>query len=97
MNDEIAFDDLDTTAPGPDAPQEPDTPEQPARRRPKQRMTFVETELRLGPFLPNGATEAEHDGQRIPVERGIASELVQATVTTLKGRKGWTRAVARRA
>lgn len=94
MNSETPFDDLDTTAPGPDTPQEPDAPEQPAPRRPKQRMTFAETALRLGPFTPGGATEAEYEGQRIPVERGIPGELVQATVTTLKGRKGWTRGVA---
>lgn len=89
----------DPTAPGPGPMQEPDAPETtvPADtggspRRRKERMTHAETTMRLGPFAPDGTTTADHEGQPVPVERGIPGEMVRATVTTLRGRKGWTRA-----
>lgn len=55
-------------------------------------MVTEEAELTLGPFAPDGTTTAEYDGRTIPVEKGLPGEHVRATVTTLKGRKGWTRA-----
>ncbi len=103
MNDEetpIAIADVETdpTAPGPGPMQEPDAPENAAvhrePRQRKERMTHAEATLRLGPFSPDGTTPADHEGKPVPVERGIPGELVEATVTTLRGRKGWTRAMA---
>jgi 23S rRNA (uracil1939-C5)-methyltransferase len=81
-------------APGPDAPHEPDAPAaiNRAPRRRRNRMVVEEAELTLGPFTPDGATTAEHNGRAIPVEKGVPGEHVRAAVTTLKGRKGWTRA-----
>jgi 23S rRNA (uracil1939-C5)-methyltransferase len=80
--------------PGPDAPHEPDAPlaieARPHRRR--NRMVTEEAELTLGPFAPDGTSTAAFAGRTIPVEKGIPGERVRATVTTLKGRKGWTRA-----
>lgn len=81
----------DSTAPGPEMPQEPDAPEPRAPRPGRQRMSFAEAELLLGPFMPTGATAANYEGRVIPVERGIPGETARVTVTTLKGRKGWTR------
>ncbi len=83
-------------APGPDAPQEPDAPAnaspRPQRRR-KDRMMREEAELTLGPsFAPDGTTTARFGERDIPVEKGIPGERVRAAVTTLKGRRGWTRA-----
>lgn len=77
-------------------PQEPDAPA-PTGRRPRRRrdrMIHEEAELSLGAFTPAGVTTAEHGERTIPVEKGIPGEYVRAAITTLKGRKGWTRASA---
>jgi tRNA/tmRNA/rRNA uracil-C5-methylase (TrmA/RlmC/RlmD family) len=74
--------------------QEPDVAvpgERPPRRR-RDRMIHEEAELTLGAFTPVGVTTAQHGERIIPVEKGIAGERVRAAITTLKGRKGWTRA-----
>src|SRR4051812_46444914 len=75
-------------------PQEPDSPmpgdSHPRRRR--DRMIHEEAELALGPFTPAGVTTALYGDRIIPVEKGIPGERVHAAITTLKGRKGWTRA-----
>src|SRR4051794_29596440 len=88
-------DPMQSLAPGPGAPREPEAPAavvaHPPRRR-RDRMVTEEAELTLGPFAPDGTTTAEFAGRTIPVEKGIPGERVRATVTTLKGRKGWTRA-----
>src|SRR5215470_16675388 len=88
------FDPMQSIAPGPDTPQEPDAAvaidARPHRRR--NRMFIEEAELTLGPFAPDGTTTATFNERTIPVEKGIPGEHVRATVTTLKGRKGWTRA-----
>lgn len=55
-------------------------------------MSHDEAELTLGPFTPDGVTAAQYGGRVIPVEKGIPGERVRAAITTLKGRKGWTRA-----
>jgi len=91
MSETPDFDAGDSTAPGPETPQEPDAPEPRAPRPGRQRMSFTEAELLLGPFMPTGATAASYEGRTIPVERGIPGETARVTVTTLKGRKGWTR------
>jgi 23S rRNA (uracil-5-)-methyltransferase RumA len=75
-------------------PQEPDAPMpsgSPARRR-RDRMVHGGAELTLGPFTPAGVTTAQYGERIIPVEKGIPGEQVHAAITTLKGRKGWTRA-----
>lgn len=85
---------FDPTAPGSDAPQEPDAAapsDRPPRRR-RDRMIYEEAELTLGDFTPAGVTTARHGEHAIPVEKGIPGEHVRAAITTLKGRKGWTRA-----
>lgn len=85
---------FDPTAPGSAAPIEPDAPAitraRPRRRR--DRMIYAEAELTLGPHTPDGETMAQFGARVIPVEKGIPGERVRAAVTTLKGRKGWTRA-----
>jgi 23S rRNA (uracil1939-C5)-methyltransferase len=85
---------FDPTAPGPDVPQEPDIAAPGARppRRRRDRMIHEEAELTLGDFTPAGVTTARHGERTIPVEKGIPGERVRAAITTLKGRKGWTRA-----
>ncbi|MGI8856634.1 MAG: class I SAM-dependent RNA methyltransferase [Thermomicrobiales bacterium] len=85
---------FDPTAPGQDAPQEPDVaaPVVPPPRRRRDRMIHAEAELTLGDFTPTGVTMATYGERTIPVEKGIPGERVHAAITTLKGRKGWTRA-----
>lgn len=87
---------MERGASGPDAPQEPDAPmrvvPQPHRRR-TDRMVCEEVALTLGPsFAPDGTTTARFGEREIPVEKGIPGERVRAAVTTLTGRRGWTRA-----
>jgi 23S rRNA (uracil1939-C5)-methyltransferase len=82
---------VDPTAPGPDT-QEPDAPSIRKPRRRKDRMIHEEANFHLGDVTPDGTTTAVHHDRTIPVERGIPGEDVHATITTLKGRKGWTRA-----
>lgn len=55
-------------------------------------MIHEEAELTLGPFAPDGTTTAIFGEREIPVEKGIPGERVTAAITTLKGRRGWTRA-----
>jgi len=85
---------IDPTAPGPDTPQEPDAPAPPSARsgRRRERMIYDEAEVDLGPFTPAGVTMARYDERVIPVEKGIPGERARVAITTLKGRKGWTRA-----
>src|SRR5438309_11960975 len=86
------FDPMEATAPGPDAPHEPDAPVRAGRRRRRRHTLITESaELALGPFAPDGTTPAEYNGRTIPVEKGIAGERADATVLTLTGRNGWTR------
>ncbi len=84
---------LDPTAPGPDTPREPDapTPQTPHRRR-RERMVYAEADVDLGAFTPAGVTTARYGEQTIPVEKGLPGERAHVAITTLKGRKGWTRA-----
>lgn len=86
---------MERAAPGPGAPQEPDAPVEaslrPPRRR-KERMVRAEAALTLGPFAPDGTATARYEEREIPVEKGIPGERVRAAVTTLTGRRGWTRA-----
>ncbi len=65
-------------------------PRGPRRRR--ERMVYAEADVDLGAFLPEGVTTARYGEQVIPVEKGIPGERVHVAITTLKGRKGWTRA-----
>lgn len=84
---------LDRTVPGPDLPREPDAPTSQGRhRRRRERMVYVEADVDLGPFTPAGVTTARYDERIIPVEKGIPGERAHVAITTLKGRKGWTRA-----
>ncbi len=83
---------LDPTTPGSDMPQEPDAPAPRGSRRRRERMLYAEAELDLGAFTPAGVTTARYGEQTIPVEKGIPGERVHVAMTTLKGRKGWTRA-----
>ncbi len=92
MSDEAVGVSLDPTAPGPDMPQEPDVPAPRGPRRRRERMLYAEAELDLGAFTPAGVTTAQYGEQTIPVEKGIPGERVHVAITTLKGRKGWTRA-----
>jgi len=92
MSDEAVGVSLDPTAPGPDMPQEPDVPAPRGPRRRRERMLYAEAELDLGAFTPAGVTTARYGEQTIPVEKGIPGERVHVAITTLKGRKGWTRA-----
>jgi len=92
MSNEAVGDPFDPTAPGPDMPQEPDVPAPRGSRRRRERMLYAEADLDLGAFTPAGVTTARYGEQTIPVEKGIPGERVHAAVTTLKGRKGWTRA-----
>ncbi len=92
MSDEAVGDSLDRTALGPDMPQEPDLPAPRGSRRRRERMVYAEAELALGAFTPAGVTTARYGEQTIPVEKGIPGERVHVAITTLKGRKGWTRA-----
>ena len=92
MSDEAVGVSLDPTAPGPDMPQEPDVPAPRGPRRRRERMLYAEAEHDLGAFTPAGVTTAQYGEQTIPVEKGIPGERVHVAITTLKGRKGWTRA-----
>ncbi len=92
------FDRIDPTVPGtlrePDAPAPTpaavDAPRTP--RVHKNRITEEVAELALGAWTPEGVTTALHDDRIVPVEKGIPGERVVATISTLRGRKGWTRA-----
>jgi len=92
MTNEAVGDPFDPTAPGPEVPQEPDVPAPRGSHRRRERMRYAEAELDLGAFTPAGVTTAQYGEQTISVEKGIPGERVHAAITTLKGRKGWTRA-----
>ncbi|MCA1669010.1 MAG: hypothetical protein LC793_16775, partial [Thermomicrobia bacterium] len=81
----------DHTAPGPEMPHEPDAPA-PQRSGRRERMVYDEADVTLGAFIPAGVTTAPYYERTIPVEKGIPGERVHVAITTLKGRKGWTRA-----
>ncbi|MDQ2786344.1 MAG: methyltransferase domain-containing protein [Chloroflexota bacterium] len=91
MSNEAVGDSLDPTAPGPEMPQEPEAPAPRGSRR-RERMVYAEADLDLGAFTPAGVTTGQYGEQTIPVEKGIPGERVHVAITTLKGRKGWTRA-----
>ena len=94
---EVRFDTrdaIDPTVPGPNTPQEPDAPAPRGPRRRRERMVYAEADVDLGALTPAGVTTARYGEQVIPVEKGIPGERVHAAITTLKGRKGWTRATA---
>jgi 23S rRNA (uracil1939-C5)-methyltransferase len=55
-------------------------------------MVHAEADVTLGAFTPAGVTTAHYGEQTIPVEKGISGERAHVAITTLKGRKGWTRA-----
>ncbi len=55
-------------------------------------MIYAEADVDLGAVTPAGVTTAHYDAQVIPVEKGIPGERAHVAITTLKGRKGWTRA-----
>jgi 23S rRNA (uracil1939-C5)-methyltransferase len=83
---------LDLTAPGPETPHEPDAPQPRRPRRRRERMVSAEADVDLGAFTPAGTTTARYEDRIIPVEKGIPGERAHVAITTLKGRKGWTRA-----
>lgn len=84
-------DPMDPTAPGPETPKEPDAPATRGPRR-RERMVYAEAEVDLGAFTSAGVTTAQYGERIIPVEKGIPGERAHVAITTLKGRKGWTRA-----
>ncbi|GEM_PF-180572 len=65
-------------------------PRSPRRRR--ERMVHAEADVDLGAFTSAGVTTARYGEWIIPVEKGIPGERARVAITTLKGRKGWTRA-----
>ncbi|MHB8645507.1 MAG: 23S rRNA (uracil(1939)-C(5))-methyltransferase RlmD [Thermomicrobiales bacterium] len=83
---------LDPPALGPEIPQEPDVPISQRSRRRRERMIHAEADLDLNAFTLAGVTTARYGERVIPVEKGLPGERVHAAITTLKGRKGWTRA-----